>query len=87
MGNVLQRFYDEVKIAQQLDFDVHLDTFAACANHLMKRQEALVSRGERDDRLISEDRRKLRKDILQWPIASEWRAIASSTKMDSIPGS
>jgi len=59
-----KRFFDEVKIAQRLDFDVCRDTFAACANHLMKRQEALVSRGERDTRLISEDRKKLTKDIL-----------------------
>jgi hypothetical protein len=26
-----KRFYDEVKIAQRLDFDVHRDTIAACA--------------------------------------------------------
>ena len=61
-----KRFFDEVKIAQRLDFDVHRDTFAACANHLMKRQQALVGRGERDDRLISEDRKKLAKDILPY---------------------
>lgn len=59
-----KRFYDEIKIAQRLDFEVHRDSFAACAHHLMKRQEALVGRGERDDRLISEDRRKLEKDVL-----------------------
>jgi len=59
-----KRFYDDVKLAERLDFDVHRDSFAACANHLMKRQEALVGRGERDERLISEDRKKLAKDIL-----------------------
>src|SRR5680860_1305095 len=61
-----KRFYDEVKIAQRLDFDIHRDSFAACANHLMKRQEALVGRGERDDRFLSEDRYKLSKDILPY---------------------
>src|SRR6188508_3436985 len=45
------------------DFDIHRDSFAACSNYLMKRQKALVGRGERDDRLISEDRKKLAKDI------------------------
>ncbi|MGC1347412.1 MAG: phage integrase SAM-like domain-containing protein, partial [Methyloceanibacter sp.] len=61
-----KRFYDEVKLAERLDFDIHRDSFAACANHLMKRQEALVGRGERDDRLISEDRKKLTGDILPY---------------------
>jgi Phage integrase SAM-like domain len=58
-----KRFYDEVKLAERLDFDVHRDSFAACANHLMKRQEALVGR---DDRLISEVRKKLAKDVLPY---------------------
>jgi hypothetical protein len=61
-----KRFYDEVKLAERLDFDIHRDTFAACANLLMKRQQALVDRGERDDRFISEDRYKLAKDILPY---------------------
>jgi hypothetical protein len=59
-----KQFYDEIRIAQRLDFEVHRDTFAACANHLMQRQRAMVGRGERDYRLLSEDRRKLQKDIL-----------------------
>jgi hypothetical protein len=61
-----KRFYDEVKIAERLDFDIHRDTFAACANHLMRRQEGLVGRGERDGRLLSEDRKKLDRDILPY---------------------
>ena len=59
-------FFDDVKLAQRMDFDVHRDTFAACANKLMERQEALVGRDERDKRLLSEDRRKLNKDILPY---------------------
>ncbi len=61
-----KRFFDEVKLAQRLDFDVHRDTFAACANKLMERQKGLVSRGERDGRLLSEDKRKLDKDLLPY---------------------
>lgn len=38
-----KQFYDEIRIAQRLDFNVHTDTFAACANHLLKRQEALIN--------------------------------------------
>jgi hypothetical protein len=59
-----KRFYDEIRIAQRLDFSVHTDTFAACANHLLKHQEALVNRDERDNRINTEDRKKLNKDIL-----------------------
>ena len=59
-----KRFFDEVKLAERLDFDIHRDTFAACANHLMNRQRAMVARGERDDRLLTEDRKKLESDIL-----------------------
>ena len=59
-------FFDDVKLAQRMDFDVHRDTFAACANKLMERQEALVGRDERDKRLLSEDRKKLNKDILPY---------------------
>ena len=61
-----KRLFDEVKIAERLDVDIHPDTFAACAKHLMHRQEALVGRDERDSRIISEDQRKLNKDILPW---------------------
>lgn len=59
-----KRFFDDVKLAERMDFDVYRDSFAACANHLMKRQRHLVDRGERDERYLSEDRNKLSKDIL-----------------------
>lgn len=59
-----KRFFDELKIAERMGFDIHRDTFAACADKLMKRQQAMVGRDERDSRLISEDRKKLDKDIL-----------------------
>ncbi|MDX1718409.1 MAG: phage integrase SAM-like domain-containing protein, partial [Anderseniella sp.] len=59
-----KRFFDEVKLAERLDLDIHRDTFAACASKLMERQEALVGRKERDVRLLSEDRKKLNKDLL-----------------------
>ena len=56
-----KRYYDDVKLAERLDFEIHQDTFAACANLLMKRQQDMVARGERDDRFIAEDRKKLGK--------------------------
>lgn len=59
-----KQFYDEIRIAQRLDFNVHTDTFAACANHLLKRQEALINRGERNGRINIDDKGKLDKDIL-----------------------
>ncbi len=61
-----KRFWDDVTRAERLDFDIHRDTFAACANLLMNRHQAMVGRGERDDRFISEDRKKLDKDILPY---------------------
>ena len=62
--NFAKCFFDDVKLSQRMDFDVHRDTFAACADKLMERQQALVGREERDGRLLSEDRKKLNKDIL-----------------------
>ncbi|MGB5216079.1 MAG: phage integrase SAM-like domain-containing protein [Anderseniella sp.] len=62
--NFAKSFFDDVKLAQRMNFDVHRDTFAACADKLMERQQALVGREERDGRLLSEDRKKLNKDIL-----------------------
>jgi len=61
-----KQFYDEIRIAQRLDFTVHADTFAACANHLLNRQEALINRDERDSRINTEDKKKLNKDILPY---------------------
>jgi integrase len=57
-------FYDSIRISQRLDISVHTDTFFACAEHLRKRQEMLVATGQRDKRILSEDERKLRADIL-----------------------
>jgi hypothetical protein len=62
--NFAKSFFDDVKLAQRMNFDVHRDTFAACADKLMERQEGKVGREERDVRLLSEDRKKLNKDIL-----------------------
>jgi len=33
-----KRFFEDIKLAERLDIDIHRDTFAACANHMMKRQ-------------------------------------------------
>jgi len=61
-----KRFYDEIRINQYLNVAVHTDTFYACAQRLLKSQESLISRGERDARINIEDRKKLDKDILPY---------------------
>jgi hypothetical protein len=61
-----KKFYDEIRIAERLDFAVHADTFAACANHLINRQQSLINRDERDARINTEDIKKLKKDILPY---------------------
>ena len=79
-----KRFYDEIKIAQRLDFDVHRDTFAACANLLMKRQESLVATNQRDGRILSEDQKKLNLDILPFFGSMSVASITTSTLDDYI---
>lgn len=59
-----KKFYDEIRIAERLDEQVHTDTFSACAKQLIKRQSALINRDERDARMNIEDEKKLKKDIL-----------------------
>ena len=59
-----KKFYDEIAIAKRLDFTVHTDTFAACAQHLLENQEAMMKRGERRERFGEEDKKKLDKDLL-----------------------
>ena len=61
-----KEFYDSVRIAQRLDINVHTDTFYACTKHLIKRQESLINRGERNERINTEDKKKLDKDILPY---------------------
>lgn len=56
--------YDTIRINQRLDISVHTDTFHACAQHLIRRQETLVATGQRDERINVEDNRKLKADIL-----------------------
>ena len=74
-----KNFYDSIRIAQRLDFNIHADTFHACARHLLKRQEALIARGERDGRINKEDEKKLKKDILPF---FDTKAVASITPAD-----
>lgn len=71
-----KKFFDEIKIAQRLGGDVHRDTFSACAEGLMKRQASLVATGQRNARIIGEDRKKLDLDIL--PFFGN-KAVASIT--------
>lgn len=61
-----KHFYDSIRINQRLDINVHTDTFHACAQHMLKRQEAMVNRGERNERINVEDHKKLDKDILPY---------------------
>ena len=59
-----KKLYDTIRINQRLDISVHTDTFHACAQHLMRRQESLVATAQRDRRIVIEDGRKLKRDIL-----------------------
>jgi hypothetical protein len=61
-----KRFYDEIRIAQRLDENVHTDTFAACAKHLSRRQESLINQSQRSKKFNNEDLLKLDKDILPY---------------------
>ena len=70
--------YDTIRINQRLDVSVHTDTFHACALHLMRRQESLVATGQRDDRIVIEDQKKLKLDIL--PFFGTMGVASSSSK-------
>ena len=59
-----KKLYNTVRINQRLDVSVHTDTFHACAQHLMRHQESLVASGQRDAQIVTEDRRKLERDVL-----------------------
>ncbi len=59
-----KQFYDTVRINQRLDVGVHTDTFHACAQHLIRRQESLVASGQRDARFATDDRLKLEHDVV-----------------------
>ncbi len=59
-----KKLYDSIRINQRLDVNVHTDTFHACAQHLIRHQESLVASGQRDARIVTEDRRKLKHDVL-----------------------
>jgi len=61
-----KRFFDDIKIAQRTGGDVHRDVFAACAKHMMTRQESLVATDQRNKRIVSEDHKKLNLDILPY---------------------
>jgi hypothetical protein len=61
-----KHFYDTIRIIQRSDESVHTDTFHACTQHMLKRQEAMIARGELSDRTNIEDRKKLDKDILPY---------------------
>jgi hypothetical protein len=74
--------YDTIRINQRLDISVHTDTFHACAQHLMRRQESLVATRQRDQRIVSEDRRKLTADILPFFGTMGVAAISASTLDD-----
>lgn len=79
-----KQFYDTIRISQRLDISVHTDTFHACAQHLMRRQESLVATGQRDSRIVIEDRRKLDHDILPFFATMGVASITASTLDDYV---
>jgi hypothetical protein len=79
-----KNFYDSVRLAQRLDGSAHPDPFHACARHLLKRQEALIARGERDRRINDEDEKKLKKDILPFFATKAVSAITAADIQDYV---
>lgn len=76
--------YDTIRINQRLDISVQTDTFQACAQHLIRRQETLVATGQRDDRINTEDNRKLKADIPPFFGMMGFSSITASTLDDYI---
>lgn len=76
--------YDTIRINQRLDISVHTDTFHACAQHLIRQQETLVATGQRDERINTEDNKKLRADILPFFGMMGVSSITASTLDDYI---
>ena len=76
--------YDTIRINQRLDISVHTDTFYACSQHLIRRQETLVATGQRDERINVEDNRKLKADILPFFGMMGVSSISASTLDDYI---
>lgn len=79
-----KNLYDTIRINQRLDINVHADTFSACAQHMMRRQQSLVSTGQRDSRIVTEDQRKLKADILPFFATMSVGSISASTLDDYI---
>ena len=79
-----KKLYDSIRINQRLDIGVHTDTFHACAQHLIRQQETLVATGQRDERIIVEDGRKLKADILPFFGMIGVGSITASTLDDYI---
>ena len=76
--------YDTIRINQRLDINVHTDTFHACAQHLIRQQETLVATGQRDERINTEDGKKLKSDILPFFGMLGVGSITASTLDDYI---
>ena len=79
-----KNFYDTIRINQRLDVGVHTDTFQACSNHMMARQQTLVAMGQRDKRIVTEDARKLKADILPFFATKGVADISASTLDDFV---
>lgn len=79
--------YDTIRINQRLDISVHTDTCNACAQHLIRQQETLVATGQRDERINTEDNKKLRADILPFFRMMGVSSITASTLDEPEPAS
>jgi hypothetical protein len=76
--------HDTIRINLRLVISVHADTFHACAQHLVRQQETLVATGQRDERVNTEDNKRLEADILPFFGMMDVRSITASTLDDYI---
>ena len=74
-----KNFFHEILLQDNSKDELHTYSFGACAMFMIEHNQSLISRGERDARLLTEDEKKLRKDILPYYKNTKVSEITTST--------
>ena len=74
-----KNFFHEILLQDNSKDELHTYSFGACAMFMIEHNQNLISRGERDARLLTEDEKKLRKDILPYFKNTKVSEITTST--------
>ena len=61
-----KNFFHEILTRNRSDDELHTHSFGKCAMFVIEHNQSLISRGERDARLLTENEKKLRRDILPY---------------------